>query len=143
MKNSTGVDGNKFDVTSLKGKMRPMAAGEIDKQIRDLRNEWEVNINKYTMENKDYDMKIDWFSQADEDFIKEMHQHQDALLLNKLKEHGLLDELKLEDKRRFKKFMIEMCGNTKSVYYDDGSIDGLLLVEYGVSFDINEIFKNK
>ena len=66
MKNSTGVDGNKFDVTSLKGKMRPMAAGEIDKQIRDLRNEWEVNINKYTMENKDYDMKIDWFSQADE-----------------------------------------------------------------------------
>lgn len=31
----------KFDVTSLKGKMSKMSAEEIDKQIDELRNEWE------------------------------------------------------------------------------------------------------
>ena len=32
-----------FDVTSLKGKMHPMSAEEIDKQIYDLRKEWKRN----------------------------------------------------------------------------------------------------
>ena len=31
----------KHSITSLKGKMHPMSAEEIDKQIDDLRNEWD------------------------------------------------------------------------------------------------------
>lgn len=95
------------------------------------------------MENKNYDIKIDWFSEKEEEFIKDIYQKRDALLLNRLKELGLLDELKLEDKRRFKKFMVEMYENTRSIYYDDGSINGLLVIEYGVSFVVDEILKNK
>lgn len=78
------------------------------------------------------------FSKEDEEAVKNIYQMQDAILLKRLKEEDLLDEITKEEARRFKKFMIEQHQNIKTVYYDDGSIDGKVIVSFETTVSMDE-----
>ena len=100
-----------------------------------------MRLKKKNMEAtfKDYDLNIGWsFSKHDKETLESMRQMEDAILLRKLKEHGLVEEIHKDKDRRFKKFMIEQYQNIKTVYYDDGSIDGKVIVRFETKLSMGE-----
>ena len=91
-------------------------------------------------EKDNYDVNIDWwhFNEQDEKMIKSMQEKKEEILLKRLKEHNLLEEIQQDSKRRFKKFMIEQHLDTKTIYYDDGSIDGKVIASFETKITMGE-----
>ena len=80
-------------------------------------------------------IRANWRSHEQEkDAIAKMYQEEHDLLMQALKKHGIYLDIDQEQKRRFKTLSIEIQnlphGRVKRFYYNDGSIDGLLLLEY-------------
>ena len=87
-------------------------------------------------------MENNWrLNEQEKDAIAEIYQKENELLMQALKEHGLEIDIEQEQRRRFKTLSVEIQnlphGRVKRVYYNDGSIDGLLLLEYDVQNGYN------
>lgn len=94
---------------------------------------------KATFKDYEIDTGIDWsYSKNDEEYAKSISQIQDAILLRELKENGLVEDFHKDKDRRFKKFMLEQYQNIKTIYYDDGSIDGKIIVRFETKVTMGE-----
>jgi hypothetical protein len=87
-------------------------------------------------------MENNWgLNEQEKDAIAEMYQKENELLIQALKEHGLEIDIEQEQRRRFKTLSVEIQNlphrRVKRFYYNDGSIDGLLLLEYDVQNGYN------
>lgn len=86
---------------------------------------------------------VNWkFAEQEKEAIAKMYQEENDLLMQAIKEHGLKIDIDQEKNRRFKTLSIEIQnlphgGRVKRFYYNDGSIDGLLLLEYDVQNGYN------
>ena len=106
-------DKDSFKMSDLIGKLSKKGAEEMYLQIKELRGKWD---------NPSY---IDYPA---------MVKYEEQLILKALKEHNIELDLKEEKKRRFKSLLFEIQdagdrGKVNVVYYNDGSVDGLKLVE--------------
>lgn len=73
--------------------------------------------------------------------MKDLSRQKDAILKERLKQLGLEMYLEEEEGRRFKRFMKEIQGDRTTIYFNDGSIDGLRIITFVNSFkhsDLNE-----
>ena len=93
-------------------------------------------------------MENNWRLEQEKDIIAEMYQKENELLIQALKKHGLEIDIEQEKNRRFKTLSVEIQnlphgGKARRVYYNDGSIDGLLLLEYNIQrsykFDVTSL----
>ncbi len=94
-------------------------------------------------------IRANWrFHEQEKDAVDKMYQEEHNLLMKALKEHGIELNIEQEQKRRFKTLEIEIQDlshgrRVKRVYYNDGSIDGLLVLEYdvqrGYKFDVTTL----
>ena len=81
---------------------------------------------------------VNWrFNEQEKDAIDKMYQEEHDLLMQALKKHGIELDIDQEQRRRLKTLKVEIQnlphgGRVKRFYYNDGSIDGLLLLEYDV-----------
>lgn len=81
---------------------------------------------------------INWkLSDQGKEAIAKMYQEEHDHLMQALKEHGIELNIEQEQKRRFKSLEVEVQnlahgGRVKRFYNNDGSIDGLLVLEYDV-----------
>lgn len=81
---------------------------------------------------------VNWkFDEQEKEAIAKMYQEEHDLLVQALKKHGIEFDINQEKRRRFKTLKVEIQnlphgGRVKRFYYNDGSIDGLLLLEYDV-----------
>ena len=92
---------------------------------------------------------VNWrLNEQEKDAIAKMYQEEHDFLMQALKKHGIELDIDQEQKRRFKTLSIEIQnlphgGRVKRFYYNDGSIDGLLLLEYdvqnGYNFDVTSL----
>ena len=88
-------------------------------------------------------IRANWrFHEQEKDAIAKMYQEENDLLMQALKKHGIEFDIEQEQKRRFKTLSVEIQnlphgGRVKRFYYNDGSIDGLLLLEYDVQNGYN------
>lgn len=79
-----------------------------------------------------------------EDFLKAMTdkiqldilKKKEQLIIDRLAELGIKDDIKKEPKRRFKKFLCETQGQKSTYYYNDGSQQGLRLITIEVIFPL-------
>ena len=121
------------------------------KQRLDAENKMWWEMQKFKAElylKKIKIMENNWGLEQEKDTIAEMHQEENELLMQALKEHGLEINIEQEKNRRFKTLSVEVQnlphgGKVKRVYYNDGSIDGLLLLEYNIQrsykFDVTSL----
>ncbi len=92
---------------------------------------------------------VNWrLNEQEKDAIAKMYQEEHDFLMQALKKHGIELDIDQEQKRRFKTLSIEIQnlphgGRVKRFYYNDGSIDGLLVLEYdvqrGYKFDVTTL----
>tara|TARA_R110000796_G_scaffold37783_1_gene95553 strand:- start:111 stop:419 length:309 start_codon:yes stop_codon:yes gene_type:complete len=54
----------------------------------------------------------------------------EAIILKRLKSLGIDIDMKIEDKRRFSRLSLESNGVGQTLYYNDGSVDGLRVVTF-------------
>jgi len=74
--------------------------------------------------------------------ITDLSDKKDKIILKRLKELDIKIDFDLDAKRRFKRFTNEIKGNEETLYFDDGSIDGLRIVTF-VTKDIPIDFTNE
>ncbi len=65
---------------------------------------------------------------------KVLKQEEDALI-SRLKEMDLLGLFAGEDARRFKKFIVERQGSKKTIYYNDGTLNGKRVITFETHID--------
>lgn len=77
---------------------------------------------------------MQWYSDQDHQDTSELYEEEDKLLTQRIEEYGIEIDIEQEQKRRFKSLLVEFQNlphgrQVKRYYYNDGSIDGLLLLE--------------
>ena len=113
-------------------------------------NSW-MELQKFKAELylKNREMENNWgLNEQEKEAIAKMLQEENELLMQSLKMHGLEIDIEQEQKRRFKTLLVEVQNlphgrRVKRFYYNDGSINGLLLLEYevnpGYKFDVTSL----
>ena len=75
------------------------------------------------------------------DLQDQIYEARDRLFRERLDELNILVDLEAEKKNRFKKFMVCYSGGNETVYYNDGSENGLKVItfqhHYAVECDKN------
>lgn len=84
----------------------------------------------------------DYVSKAMDILIKDFEKKRMELIQNRLSELGISLDIAEEAKRKFKRFVYEIKGNEETLYYNDGSENGLRIITFvriqnPVSFDSN------
>lgn len=74
----------------------------------------------------------DWktFQSAQQQLIEDLNRQRDEILEERLEQLGLEMYLKEEKGRRFKRFMREIEGDKETIYFNDGSVNGLRIVTF-------------
>lgn len=83
------------------------------------------------MEIQSNDILMDLIRKMSEDIEKKHYE----IILQRLKEVAGIDfDFESEKKRRFKNVLIVHEGEKQKVYYNDGSVDGLLIVTFVLDY---------
>lgn len=74
----------------------------------------------------------DWrtFQSTQQQLIKDINRQKDEVLEERLEQLGLEMYLKEEEGRRFKRFMKVTEGDKETIYFNDGSINGLRIITF-------------
>lgn len=75
------------------------------------------------------------------DVTTEINQKKDAIIMRRLEELGIKVDLKAEQRRRFKRFVVESNGQEETYWHNDGSETGLRIVTFKKAqsnFDLKE-----
>lgn len=97
---------------------------------------------KATFKDYEIDTGIDWgLTKEEKDAILDRAKLKEEILLRALEEHGIKIDIEKEKERRFKSMVVEIqereAGKKVEVYYyNDGSIEGVKIVELPY-FDIS------
>lgn len=81
---------------------------------------------------------VNWkFDEQEKEAIAKMYQEEHDHLVQALKKHGIEFDINQEKRRKFKTLQVEiqnspLRGRVKRFYYNDGSLDGLQVLEYDV-----------
>ena len=76
-------------------------------------------------------------SQAIKAISKDFNTAKEKLFLAELEEQGIEFDENLEKKRRFKNFTRTFQGGTETIYYADGSVDGLRIISFMIETPMN------
>lgn len=73
--------------------------------------------------------------------VKDINDKKQEAFILKCMELGIVFNIKEEEERRFKNFIREVKGNRETIYYNDGSIEGLRIITFITDdkFDYNDI----
>lgn len=74
------------------------------------------------------------FSAIEQELIAKVKRQEENALIYKLKEDGLFEDFLEDPNRRFKNFLMEKQGNKKTIYYNDGSIEGQRVITFETIF---------
>ena len=61
---------------------------------------------------------------------EDIARQKETIILQRLKSIGIEVDMKEEDKRRFNRFKLEVQDNKETLYYNDGSINGLRVITF-------------
>lgn len=79
---------------------------------------------------------IDFYSPDDHkgQVIEEANKRRENLVIERLRDKGIFLDLKVEQRRRFKSLTSERKGNKETIYYNDGSENGLRVITFESEF---------
>lgn len=75
------------------------------------------------------------------DMIAELIKKKDAIVMHRLKQLGIKIDVEAEQRRRFKRFVVEYNNKEETYWYNDGSETGLRIVTFKIlqpNFDLKE-----
>jgi hypothetical protein len=75
----------------------------------------------------------DFLHEKTNEAIKGILEFREELIVKKLKEKGIEIDLQLEQRRRFKSLVREFKNNQETIYYNDGSEQGVRIVTFVTS----------
>lgn len=65
------------------------------------------------------------------ELVREVNEKKEKLIREKIRQITGIDvDLKEEQQRRFQRFLYEYKDNTETIYYNDGSVEGLRIITF-------------
>lgn len=84
----------------------------------------------------------DTLQKMTEAIIRDLQQKREKLIIDRLKELGITLDYEVEQRRRFKSLAREYKGEEETIYYNDGSEQGLRVITFvtkQIPFDMEKM----